>query len=439
MRTTETLATPVDRPRAAEAASPHRAGLVHALLFLGLLAATAPARADAVTDWNAIADDASVAFGGPPRRAYLLALTHLAIHDALNSIDPRYATYLDLPEADPAASPEAAVATAAYLVLSAKVPSAGLDDAYDAAIAALPPCPADHPDCIADGIAAGAAAAEAILALRDGDGSDTPNLPYTLPEGPGVYQPTPPGFAAPAFANWANLAPFALESGDRFRAPPTALFILKSAVYAADYNEVKQVGSAAVRAANPDSEESRIARFWPGGGANWNAVARVICDGKELDLWEHARLFALLNIAVSDSSIAVYDTKYEYNFWRPVTAIHWSDDGNPATASDPDWKSYLPTPPYPDYTCGLTTNTGAATEVLRRFFGTDRLGYTLTAAGITRSYDTLSEAEAEATDARVYAGIHFRTGCENGVRMGNQVGRFVMLHSLKPEKGNRSR
>lgn len=394
----------------------------------------AAAQADGVTDWNEIADEASVAFGGPPRRVYLLALTHLAIHDALNTIDPRYATYLALPPADPDASPEAAVATAAYLVLSAKVPSPGLDNAYTAAIAALPPCPAAHPSCIDDGIAAGTAAAEAILELRDGDGSDMPNLPYTLAPGPGVYQPTPPALAAPAFANWANLAPFALPSGDRFRASPSALFLLQGAVYARQYNEVKEIGSAAVRSADPDSEESRIARFWPGGGANWNAVTRVIVDGMDLDLWEHARLFALLNVALSDSSITAYDTKYHYDFWRPVTAIHWGDDGNPATTSDPAWASYLPTPPYPDYVCGLTTNTGAAAEVLRRYFGTDRIGFTFTAVGITRGYATLSQAEAESIDARVFAGIHFRDGCERGVRMGNAVGRFAMQHLLQPER-----
>jgi hypothetical protein len=134
-------------------------------------------------------------------------------------------------------------------------------------------------------------------------------------------------------------------------------------------------------------------------------------------------------------SVAVYDTKYTYNFWRPVTAIRAGDtDGNPATAPDSAWLSYLATPPYPDYTCGLTTNTGAAVEVLRRYFGTDDIAYTFTAGGTTRSYESLSEAAAEAVDARVFEGMHFRTGCVQGVRQGEKVGRFVIQHSLKPSK-----
>jgi hypothetical protein len=146
-------------------------------------------------------------------------------------------------------------------------------------------------------------------------------------------------------------------------------------------------------------------------------------------------LFALLNAALSDSSIAVFDTKYTYNFWRPVTAIRAAGgDRNPATEPDPDWLAYQGTPPYPDYPCGLTANTGAAVEVIRRFFGTDRIAYTFTAAGLTRSYSTLSQAEAEAVDARVFGGMHFRSGCVQGIRLGEQVGRFVIQHALKELK-----
>jgi hypothetical protein len=154
---------------------------------------------------------------------------------------------------------------------------------------------------------------------------------------------------------------------------------LTSAAYTREYNEVKQVGDARVRGAMPDSEESDIARFWPGGG-NWNRTARVIADGRGLDRWQHARLFALLNIAEADALIANQTWNYTYNFWRPVTAIRWADDGNPDTVSDPFWRPFLVTPPYPAYPCALPTEAGAATEVLRQLFGTDNIAFGRTAA-----------------------------------------------------------
>ena len=139
--------------------------------------------------------------------------------------------------------------------------------------------------------------------------------------------------------------------------------------------------------------------------------------------------------AMFDATISVFDTKYTYDFWRPVTAIRAADtDGNPDTAADPAWASYQATPPYPDFTCGLTTLSGAAAEVLRRYFGTDALPYTHTAGGITRSFPTLTAATADAVNARVYGGMHFRTGCVHGVRQGGQVGRFVFQTALRPRK-----
>ncbi len=369
-------------------------------------------------------------------------MTQLAVHDALNSIQPHYDSYTGVPLAASAASPEAAVAAAAYTVLTQTVPSqaSSLETLYDNYIAGLPPCPAAHPSCIDDGVAAGEAAANAILEMRANDGSATPHLPYLLPPAPGRYQPTPPAFVPPQFAGWANVTPFVMIDGAQFRADPSEIFNLTSDAYTRDYNEVKRVGSVNAEAnGHRTPDQSAIARFWPGGGAAWNAVTRVIVADRGLDMWEHARLLALVNMALSDSAVAVYDTKYTYNFWRPVTAIRaGGTDGNPATAPDATWLSYVPTPPYPDYTCGLTTNTGAAVEVLRRYFGTDDIAYTFTAGPDTRSFGSLSQAAAEAVDARVFGGMHFRTGCVQGVRQGEQVGRFVIEHSLRPlkTKGN---
>lgn len=410
------------------------------LTFCLSLGAAPPLQADAVTEWNQIAETTAVFAGAPPIRWRIMAMAHIAVHDALNSIDSRYDRYTAVLPANAGASPDAAVAAAMYGVLAQTVPSqaGALAVTYANRIAALPACPAEHPACIADGIAAGEAAAAAILAMRSGDGSATPHLPYILTPGPGVYQPTPPGFVAPQFAGWAYMTPFVMNSGSQFRADPSEIFNLLSDAYTRDYNEVKRVGSVNSEL-NGDrtADQSAIARFWPGAASSWNSMTRVILAGRGLDEWQHARLFALFNMATSDSTVAVFDTKYTYNFWRPVTAIRaGATDGNPATDPDPAWLSYQTTPAYPDYTCGLTTNTGAAVEVLRRYFGTDDLAFTFTAAGLTRSYANLSQAADESVDARVFGGMHFRTGCVRGVKMGEQVGRFVIQHSLKAIRKN---
>ena len=439
----------VERP-GTHASSFHKLPSRRWLLAAALtLAVAGPACADAVTDWNLQANQVIGGAGGPPQQFRVFAMVQVAVHDALNAIEPRYRSYATVGAGNPNASPEAAVASAARGVLVGTLPDAQdaiVNTAYAAYIAALPPCPAAHPGCIADGEAVGADAADAILDMRALDGSATPHVPYTLAPAAGVYQPTMPLPPAPApavqFGNWGNVTPFALASANQFHPGPTGFFNLHGKTYAADYNEVKDVGSSVVRSAAPDSEESRIARFWPGGGANLNGFTRIIVAGRGLDMWETARLFALMNMAVNDGLIATFKTKYEYNFWRPVTAIRWADDGNPATESDPTWSSYITTPPYPYFTCGLPNTIGSATEVLRDFFGTDEVAFTVTASGlppaVTRSFTSLSAAADEAASARVYGGIHFRTGCEAAVRLGEHVGQFVFETQLRPLGRKRS-
>jgi hypothetical protein len=424
-----------------------------------------PANADVVTDWNAIAEVVAPRFGGPQQQSRVQAMVQIAVHDALNAIDPRYERYTRLSPTDPDASPDAAVAAAAsqtLLELLVSVPDSpaktlAIQTIENAFLATVGPVPYD--DATQAGIDAGEAAAGAILALRADDGSATPHLPYTLGPGPGVYQPTPnpefPAVITPSFAGWAHVTPFALRHGAQFEVEPGAIFDLTGEDYAREYNEVKTVGDARVRGASPDSEESDIARFWPGGGSNWNLTTRVIVSGLGLDRWQHARLFALLNLAQADALIANQTWKYTYNFWRPVTAIRWAEDGNPDTTSDPIWRPFLVTPPYPDYPCALPTATGASAEVLRQFFGTDDIAFSrafnaaavplpapmtpLPPKTITRSFESLSQAAAESKDARVFAGIHFREGCTAGVRQGTQVARFVVRHELKPLKGQKGK
>ena len=420
----------------------HRTTKGLATLATALLAATPlGAHADAVLDWNAIADVAPL--GGPPQRARILAMMHVAIHDALNAIDRRYETYLPANAARAGASADAAINAASYRVLAATVPSSGaaLLAIYSDRILALPPCAPAFPDCVEDGIAAGEAAAFAMLADRAGDGSLTPHLPYTVPLAPGVYRPTPPAFLAPQFAGWAAVKPFVMRFGAQFRMDPPEMFVLTSDAYTRDFLEVKRVGDAnAQLLGNRTDEQSGIARFWPGGGANINTgVTRKIVEGLALDRWEHARLFALVTMGMHDAAVAAFDTKFTYNFWRPVTAIRLADtDGNPSTEPDTAWLSYVTTPPYPDFTCGLPNLVGAGLEALRRYFGTDDVAYTYTAVGVTRQYASLSQAGAEAVDARVYGGMHFRTGCEHALRQGTKVGRFAVQHYLRPLKGGRS-
>ena len=454
---------------AARRAVPYRY-LLPAALGLALVIAL-PAKADSVTDWNGIAGSPVVLprFGGAQLQYRAMAIVQVAVHDALNTIQPRYETYSNLPAAASGASADAAVAAAtrvAMLGLLTALPdsTAGrqaaidhINNEYAARIAAIP-----EPDRAA-GIAAGENAATACLMQRHVfdavlgkllaiDGAAAAHAPvYTLPAGLGVHQPTPNvvGPATnPLFTGWKNVALFSLNSASQFRSPTSPLFNISSQFYADQYNEVKHHGDARVRGAFPNSEKSDIPRFWAGGGLEWNTTLRGIVAGRGLDRWQHARLFALANVAVADASVGNMESKYHYSFWRPITAIRWSNDGNPATQSDPNWMSFLPTPPYPDYPCGSTGVTGAVTQTLRRFFGTNAIGFTRTVAAgpvtlpaplaalpskmITRKYYSLSIAENEQARARVYSGIHFAEGCYAGTRSANQVADWVYTHEFRP-------
>jgi hypothetical protein len=449
-------------------ATPTRTGgrlarrLGRALAFaLVLLPATA--RADVVTTWVAVAEFVAPRYGGPQQQTRAFAMIQISVHDALNTIQGRYQRYAATGPLSPSASPDAAVAAASrrvMLELLAPIPDSPAKDAALAAIqtafdATVGPGPYDAPTTA--GLAVGEAAADAILDLRAGDGSDNPHLPYDEPVVPGVHQPTPnpefPAVTTPLFANWANVTTFSINHSAQFEVEPGAIFDLLGDAYTAEYNEVKSLGDARVRgsAANANSELTDIARFWPGGGANWNANTRTIVGGRGLDRWGHARLFAMMNMAQADAAIANQKWKYTYNFWRPVTAIRWPDDGNPNTASDPIWRPLLNTPPYPDFPSALSVLTGAATSVLREFFGADDIPFTATVTvpslplpaplvplapkTITRNYTSLSQAASEAQMSRVYAGLHYREACTAGGLHGTKIGRFVVRTELRPVRG----
>src|SRR5712691_7660494 len=426
--------------------------LIFVLCGLTALAGIVLARADEVTDWNAIAMDV-LALGGqnPVVMTRGLAMAHLAVHDALNAIDRRYEPYLYDARAEPGAAPGAAVAAAMHDALvgaltgfgTPEQQAKGKERAFAAALTMIPEGRARR-----DGIAVGQAAAAAMLTLRKADGA-TVQVAYTPGTQPGQWRPHPnPVPANPPIADttlalgnlpamlpqWGQMLPFTMRAPWQFRLrPPPAL---TSETYTRDYNEVKRLGGkqSMVRTAAQDE----IARFWYEASApGWNRIARIIAGQRVLDRWEQARLFALLNAAMADGYIAGADTRYLYNFWRPVTAIRaGGSDGNDATAGDPTWETFMNTPPLPDYPSTHSVLGGAAAVVMSRFFGTDQLSFTMTSgspfAGITRSFKGFSEAQEENGDSRVYSGIHFRNSTVAGILQGEQIGRQAFAQYLQP-------
>ena len=383
-----------------------------------------------------------------------LAMTHAAMHDALNVIERRYELYAlwwcswcSVPWA----SPDAAIAAAAHGVLRGVIPESGTPAQQAAATAAADAAYVASIGTIPDGhrksagISIGHIAATAILAIRSRDGALLADVPYVPQAGPGFWQPTPnpeppdpaPGGVglAPAFVpGWGTVRPFTLQSGEQFRpdGPPP----LSSRKYAGDFDEVKMVGEKLSSARS--AEQSEIARFWyEASQTRWNRIARAAAEPLGLDAWDQARLFALLNFAMADGFIAGWNAKYAYRFWRPITAIREGDhDGNDHTFGDRTWESFLNTPPLPDYPSTHSVLGGAAAEVLARFFGEDAVAFTVASAApfadITRSYASFTEAAQENAASRVYAGIHFREATRDGVRLGRRIGAFGERHFLKP-------
>jgi hypothetical protein len=416
----------------------HHFGAALLLFVIASCAALATsARADAVTDWDIIAFNAVEDSGKTgPATACDIAMAHVAMHDALNAIDRRYNPYAYEAVAPRGASPDAAIAAAAHGVLVARIPNqkASLDAALASALAAIPDGKAK-----AYGIATGRAAAAAIVARRANDGANVVT-PYTPGEELGVWRPTPPALAPAIGSGFGRVAPFTMTSSAQFRPPPAAYFDLQSPEYTADYNEVKKIGGA--NSKSRTAEQSRIARFWyePSPGVHIR-LARDLVVSQKLNLWDSARLFALLHLACADGLIAGYDAKYHYNFWRPVTAIRdGANDGNPKTVGDPKWKSYLETPSHPEYLSLHAVLAAAWAEILSRFFGTDNFSFTVKSAapypGIKRSFKSFSQSAQEAADSRIYGGIHFRSSCKDGLVVGRKIGEYVFSDFLRPVYDN---
>jgi hypothetical protein len=381
-----------------------------------------------VIDWNLnaytvikSADD----YRDPMAASRVLAMVHLAMHDAANAVQPRYRTYAytaDSGTGNAGADAAVAVAVAAHDVLAASYPAqkalvrAQLDATLlDAGVGAS----------VEQGRRVGAAAAAATLAKRAADGS-TATEPYQPGTRPGEYRYTP-GFDFVAAPHWRAVTTFTMRSPSQFRvaAPPA----LASAQYAADFNEVKATGTKAA-GAQRTLEQTQYAAYWyEFSDIGWNRIARSVSRSVPQDLWQRARTFALLNAAMADAYIAGWDSKMHYNLWRPVTAIHQAaHDANASTAADASWAPLLTTPPVQDYPSTHSALGSAAAVVLAHTFGSDRVPFTMASPSAlpeapARHFTSFSAAAKENADSRVRAGLHFRFATTAGMQLGEQIGR----------------
>jgi hypothetical protein len=392
-------------------------------------------------EWNDIARQLVVVPAlSPVEQTRAMAIVHVAIHDAVSGITGKYEQYVPVKGSvqksrhSSKASPEAAAIAAAWHALRGLFgPSELLDTRYAASLAEHGIAATDH------GIAAGASAAARILALRQNDGAALAAYPYLPPDAGeiGVWTPISSAPAAQALLpGWGNVKPFVMRSGSQFRpGPPPPL---RSRRYTRDYYEIARLG-VAVNSGRTD-EETQMALFWRASPtALWNPVLRQAVESRSLTLSETARISALFYLAAADASIAVWEAKYVYNYWRPQPAITQGDlDDNPATGGDPAWRPLVPTPPHPEYPSAHGSNSGAMAAVLAVVFG-DSPGFVIEATsaqnvGFVRHWQTFSEGVQEVVDARVFSGIHFRNSDEVGARLGRRVARYVMTHALRPAK-----
>ena len=416
---------------------------------------------DAVTIWNENAGIAATQaclapLANPLHESRIYAMMHVAIHDALNAIDRRSRPYAFDAQAEVGASPDAAVAAAARYVLVpliAQLPLelhsqacidagvASVQAAYTAALAAIP-----NGEAKTQGIAIGREAAAAILGLRADDGAVGPFLNFACPQDtdPGEYRCTP-GTPFIAFEGWENVTPFVLHHSSQFHPGPP--YKVDSKKYTADFNEVKSLGGDGVTTPSARSaDESEIALFWwESSPLKWNRIARTVSTDRGLTLWENARLFGLLNLALADGYIAMVDSKNHYNYWRPVTAIQAGDtDGNPDTVGDSTWTPLRPTPPNQDYASGHSIEGGAGAEVLKQFFGTNEISFRDCSASlpagstcsdatpIFRSFTSFSQAAVENAYSRILIGFHFRKSVVEGTEYGRKIGKRAANLYLRP-------
>jgi hypothetical protein len=426
-----------------------RVSLAAVVVLAVLLSGHAPARAatNAVTDWNLIAVTTLIGLPGPAGGAPPAAQIHMgmvqgAVYDAVNATEPKHhRPYLLNRRFSARASQEAAVATAAYGVLSSIVSTVpamtdaartsllnSLSTQYNTYIGAIPDSPFKD-----QGIAAGTAAAEAMVAARESDGRFAPST-WVLNPDPGHWSPLLDGMGNPILdpTPWVGgVTPFLLQSSSQFRTEGP-LVDLTSPEYAADVNEVKALGAAT--GSTREDWQTHVAIFWqsPGGpGRTWNEVTRTLVDTSNISLADSARLFAMQNLAAADAAINCWNDKYFWDFWRPVNAIRRAaEDENDATEADPNWSPLL-NAPYPEHPSGHLCLDGAHLGVLESFFGTGDISFDATSLlfpGEVRSFSSFDQALDEIVEARIWAGLHFRTGDVQGRALGENVADYAVAN-----------
>jgi hypothetical protein len=404
--------------------------------------------AEVLLEWNLIAQGQTIPLR-PTAHGQLrgMAMVQGAVYDAVNAIDRGHEAYLLDPQdvdANRRASYDAAIATAAHHVLVALVPTTqhdALDDAWAATLAGVRDGWRED-----QGVAAGAAAAGAMLADRADDGYLAP-FTFVIGDRPGDWRPAPPTALDPD-AWVADLDPFLIDDAARFGSKgPNPL---RSRAYARDFNEVKRVGS--LHSTTRTADQTRAAIFWQAPPiALWNGVLRDLARTERLNAVDGARLLASTNLAAADGAVACWHDKYEWNFWRPMAAIREADtDGNRRTVADPAWTPLfdasttttppLANPPFPDHPSGHGCVSGALLHTARLFFGTDRMEFDVHSGRFPdqpRHFRSFSGALEEIIDARVWGGIHFRTADVQGARIGKQVARWTDRHYFAPVEPRR--
>jgi len=389
--------------------------------------ATTQASADVIGDWN----QKAVTFVesrqmAPPHAERIMALVHLAMFDAVNSIERRYRPGIVQLDPSAKASSEAAAAAAAGTVLASLDPKTAVEmtGAIAASLTAI-----SAGEAKSEGIRFGEAVALSVLKARANDGSGAADA-YRPKTSPGVYVPTPTTVAS----TWPSVRPFAMASAAQFR--PQAPIALQSEEWSIDYNEIKELGGRA--SVKRSARQTEDARFWLAPGpAIYYPMVRQLAVARNLGLLDGARFIALIAVAKSDAFVAVFDAKYHYDFWRPITAIRNGDtDDNPRTERDATWQPIEATPMHPEYPCAHCIQSGSLAGVVKVVFGTvdiPEIAITSpTAPGITHRWTSLESYADEVANARIWSGFHYRFSTRVGTEMGHQIGEYVVKNFMQP-------
>ncbi len=405
------------------------AGVAAALMLS--VAAAHERRKDAVLEWNQIAFEQALNNQPPPEQIRFAAILHLAMFEGVNAVTGDYESTLGTLNAQQGASPSAAAVGAAHKVLRTYFPdrAAEFDAARERSLKRIPPGRARRA-----GLEAGEAAATAVMAARENDGSELQEFYIPAPPTPGEWQLTPscPPNGGP-YLHWGKVKTFVIRDVKKFRsAPPPSL---TSAEYARAYAEVKAMG--AKDSTQRPADRTMVARFYDtyGDAQLWNPIARQLARAKRQTLSQNARLFAVLNMGLHDLAVALVETKYHYHFWRPETAIPaGGSDGNDATVPDASYVPLIETPCHPSYGSGHAATSAVPREILTRAFGAG--GHRIVVTNprfpdVVYRYSELEQITRDIDDARVFGGIHFRFDQAAGAEQGRRVGAYVWKHALK--------